>query len=525
MKKNLLLTLVVCAVNNVFAYDAFIDGIYYNLDSTTYTAMVTNQQSSYYPAESYTDVVNIPSFITHNSQTYQVTTIGMFAFCGCSKLTSVTIPSSITTIGASAFSSCRVLTSVTIPNSVTTIGDYAFQVCDSLVSVAIGDSVTTIGLGAFKDCRKLSSIEIPNSVTTIGSYAFQNCSGLLFVKLSNSIKTIESSVFEGTSLTSIEIPNSVTTIGSSAFYKCSGLTSITIPNSVTTIGDYAFAYCSSLNSITIPNSVTTIGNYTFYGCKVLISVRINSDAICCKKYSYNANIKCIFGDQVKEYIVGDSVNTIGEYAFYDCKNMESVTIGKSVTSIESFAFSIINGNLQKTNYTGTIASWCKIKFNNGVTDNPIGTSGNLFINDVEIKDLVIPEGVDTIEDYAFCGCFGLNSIIIPSSVTTIGDNAFWCCFNLSSIICYATTPPICGISCYYIVSKSIPVYVPARSISAYKQANVWKDFTNILPIGDDPTRLENLTIDKKVGNKFIYGNQLYIRHNGNLYTATGAKVK
>ena len=197
-------------------------------------------------------------------------TLNSFAPAG---LTEYVIPDSVTTIGYYAFSGCSSLTSVTIPDSVTTIENYAFYYCSSLTSVTIPDSVTTIGVGAFSGCSSLTKFNgkfasedgrcliidgtlnsfapaefteytIPNSVTAIGDEAFSNCD----------------------SLTSVTIPNSVTTIGRDAFYNCSSLTSVTIGDSVTTIGDLAFNSCSSLTSITIPDSVTTIGNWAFYNC-------------------------------------------------------------------------------------------------------------------------------------------------------------------------------------------------------------------------------------------------------------------
>ena len=178
------------------------------------------------------------------------TSIGQFAFSGCTSLASVTIPDSVTSIGNYAFFGCAGLTSVTIPDSVTSIGDSVFYGCTGLTSVTIPDSVTSIGNYAFSGCTGLTSVTIPDSVTSIGEYAFYCC----------------------TRLTSVTIPDSVTSIGNDAFIGCTGLTSVTIPDSVTWIGYYAFSGCTGLTSVDIPASVRTVYGSAFGSCANLESI-------------------------------------------------------------------------------------------------------------------------------------------------------------------------------------------------------------------------------------------------------------
>lgn len=181
-----------------------------------------------------------------------------------------TIPNSVTTIGHYAFGGCTGLTSITIPNSVTSIEYSAFQGCSNLSSVIIGDHVESIGKSAFERCSSLSSVIIPNSVATIGQEAFRECSNLSSVTIGDGVKNIELRTFsQCTNLSSVTIGNSVENIKNGAFLNCKSLTSINIPNSVTAIGDGVFENCSNLSSVIIGNSVTSIGEQTFRLCKNL----------------------------------------------------------------------------------------------------------------------------------------------------------------------------------------------------------------------------------------------------------------
>ncbi len=412
---------------SAFAYSFEAGGIYYNItNSTNKTVEVTSG------TEVYSGSVSIPSSVTYSGTTYSVTKIGSGAFEDCTGLTSVTIPNSVTEISGYAFSGCKGLTSITIPNSVTSIGSGAFYNCSGLTNLIIEDGRNSLylgmrndsGLGLFYDCplksaylgrnifpsdglggpfNLINNVTIGNSVTEIYRDTFCGCSGLTTVSIGNSVISIGYSAFSGcTSLTSITIPNSVTKIGESAFEGCSGLTSVTIPNSVTKIGLNAFNGCSGLTSVTIPNSVTTIASYAFGGCKGLTSVTIPN-----------------------------SVIYIRSYAFYDCSGLTSVTIPNSVTSIGNEAF-MYCGGLTEVNISD-LSAWCKIDFKD-VLANPLFYAHKLKLNGTEITELVNPDDISEINNYAFCGCTGLTSVTIPNSVTSIGDYAFWGCSGLTELI-------------------------------------------------------------------------------------------
>ena len=276
----MLLLAALCTAATTLAYDFKSGDLYYKITSGTTVEVTCQSLSTNY--QGLTTAI-IPSSVTYNGTTYSVTSIGYYAFRGCSSLTSLTIPNSVTSIGKYAFEDCSSLTSVTIPNSVTSIGEWAFKGCSSLTSVTIPNSVTSIGKWAFNGCSSLTSVTIPNSVTSIGIGAFAGCSSLtsIVVESGNTmydsrencnaiIETASNTLIAGCQSTTI--PNSVTSIGGAAFSGCSSLTSVTIPNSVTSIGGAAFRGCSSLTSVTIPNSVTSIGYGAFHRCSSLTSI-------------------------------------------------------------------------------------------------------------------------------------------------------------------------------------------------------------------------------------------------------------
>ena len=342
-----------------------------------------------------------------------------------------------TSIGNSAFSGCNGLTSITIPDSVTSIGNHAFYYT-GLTNITIPDSVTSISYDAFYGCTGLTSVTIGNSVTSIGSYAFYGCTGLTSVTIPDRVTSIGEAAFSGCSgLTSVTIGNGVKNIGESAFSGCAGLTSITIPDCVTSIGNYAFSRCEALTRVTIGNSVTSIGDNAFKGCERLTSIYYTGDIAGWCEISELGNVMSlgsrtlyIGGKKVEgDLIIPDSVTSIGYNAFWGCTGLTSVTIPDSVTSIGNNAFYNCTG-LTSFYYTGNIASWCGIS---GL-DNVMLSSRTLYIDGKKVEeDLIIPDSVTSIGNYAFWGCSGLTSVTIPDSVKSIGDDAFRDCTGLTSI--------------------------------------------------------------------------------------------
>ena len=239
------MAVLLCSVT-ANAHDFEVGGIYYNITSSTdLTVEVTYKGSSY---NSYRGDIIIPSAVLYNGNTYTVTSIGDYAFCDCSSLTSITISENVVSVGYRAFY-CSNLTFITFLeiSKLASIGSNAFYFCSSLTSITIPASVTNIDEYAFSQCKSLTSITfLENSkLTSIGNYAFENCGSL-------------------TSITFLET-SKLTSIGNYAFEDCSSLTSITIPASVTSIGQEAFSWCYGLTSITCEavNPPTT-GKDPFY---------------------------------------------------------------------------------------------------------------------------------------------------------------------------------------------------------------------------------------------------------------------
>lgn len=302
------------------------------------------------------------------------------------------------------------------------IGESAFNFCSGLTSIIIPSLVTEISDGTFQNCSALSAIVVPKSVTRIGDHAFFQC----------------------IQLSSISLPVSVTEIGRYAFYGCSELTSFTLPWALTKIGERAFEYCWGLTYIFIPETVTEIGDAPFANCNNLIEIYVSET-----NQNYTSNDGVLFskdmskilefpGGKGGEYVIPETVTEIGDYAFYWCTDVTSISF------------------------------------------TPI---------------------LSKIGDYAFNYCMGLTSIYLPASLTGIGENAFFGCRNLTSVHYAAENPISAPISVFdvdwemenSIIYQEATLYVPKTAMEKCREINPWKNFRKIEAY--ETSGIEDLNMD------------------------------
>lgn len=317
---------------------------------------------------------------------------------------------------------------------VTDIGSYAFENCSRLTgSLVIPNSVTSIGNGAFRGCSGFrGTLTLSNSLTYIGGSAFGGCSGFKGdLVIPNTVSYMDYGAFSGCSGFdgSLTLSNSLYGIPSGAFYGCSGFKGdLVIPNSVEYIESYAFRDCSGFSgSLIIGNSVTTIGS-------------------------------------------GDASDT-----FYGCSGIKTVTIPQSLTSIVGANNFRDCTSLTAVYYGGTVAQWCKIDFDH-IISNPLRYAHNLYINNHLVTDLVIPEGVTEIKNFAFTDATCLTSLMLPNSLKIIGRDAFWACSNLSGNLIIPNSVTMIGFAAFgncsgFTGDLIIPNSVTMIELSAFRDCS------------------------------------------------------
>ena len=323
-----------------------------------------------------------------------------------------------------------------------------------------GYPVTSIGSNAFSDCESLTSITIPEGVKSVGPFAFN---GTAYY---DDTTNWEDDVLY---IDSVLIDAKETISGD-----------YSIKEGTTVIADYAFAWCESLTSITIPKSVTSIGDEVLLKCKNLTSVSVDKDN---KEYDSRENCNAIIETPtntliygLKNTIIPESVESIGNSAFSHCENIMSITIPESVENIGDSAFSFCESLKSITIPKGVKSidqgafRGCESLTSITIPESVENIGDGAFSGCRSLKSLIISDGVISIGFQAFCGCESLTSVTFPESVENIGDEAFDSCKKLTSI----TIPEgvkIIGdgafLGCWSLTSITIPESVTIIGVNAF----------------------------------------------------------
>jgi surface protein len=445
----------------------------------------------------------------------KLTSIGHSSFSKCSSLTSINIPDGVTSIDYNTFSSCTNLQTASISNSskLTSLGRSAFSGCSSLTSIIIPDGVTSIGEGAFSGCTNLQTASISNSskLTSLGNSAFYNCSSLTSINIPDGVTSIGSYTFSGCcSLTSINIPDGVTSIGVETFKGCTNLQTASISNNskLTSIGSYTFYNCRSLTSINIPDGVTSIGERAFQSCYDLQIVNISKSSKLTSVFSrafYNCN-------SLKSFLIPANVETVGYGAFYGCgnisklslycknvggwfssnKKLEEILIGNSVETIKESAFK-------------SFSSLTNLKFEDGSSLKEIEMYA--FRDCDVLKEVDLPEPLETLGNYAFYSCDKLETIKLPKTLKTIHDNAFNNCSALKDIYAYMPNPFEINVAVFSTQTyKDATLHVNGVA-DKYRETYAWSKFFHIINLDETTTGLGDGGSDS--GNPWNYNTMRY----------------
>ncbi len=454
------------------------------------------------------ETINLPSGIT---------SIGNYAFLECENLTSVTLPSGLVSIGDRAFYGCISLTSLDLPSSLTTVGELALAGCSQLTSLTLHSGLTNIkgnnlfgenmfynnlkdvryiidsdletylqsnhpiinnircGIKYYLNDQEITTLEIPSGITSIGDGVFLSSNSLTNLTLSSKVTSIGESAFRNCSnlkdvryyiyddlatyiqkghpafyvncgikyywnnqeITTLEIPSSVTSIGNNAFYGCNGLTSVDLPSSITKMGECVFYNCQNLSSVKLPSEITAISNSAFGECISLKNIELPA-----------------------------GITSIGDDAFVNCSNLQNINLPSGITTI------------------GTGAFWYCSNLTNVILPSALASIGAIaFANCSNLANVTLSSNITSIGYSAFSDCNSLKNLTISKDVTSIKDIRFYYEYDeleLESVYVAWENPIEAGSFFDRIKISNCTLYVPQGTKEAYANADVWKDFGNII---------------------------------------------
>ena len=380
-----------------------------------------------------TGINNISNYFAYNSllltsiNIVSITSIGDYAFSRCLNLSNLIIPNTVTSIGKYAYAECSALDSVALSSALASIGEYAFNNCISLVSVILPESLTALGNNSFDGCVALANITLSSNLSDIEDGTFNGCHSLVNITLPSSVLSIgDYAFYDCINLVGINFPINLSGIGDYAFNNCDKLTNVVFNSNLMSIGDYAFNNCNSIASLVIPDSVMLIGNYAFNNITNLNSLTINDTSNLNQIGSYafhNAN-------KITSVNIPQGVVSIGSYAFALCSELGAVTFSgiSNLLSIGEYAFA-------GAYYIEDIKYGNTNKLYDVQLPNSLEQIGNYaFYSSKFLNQLTLGNSLLIIGDYAFGECISLQDFSHPLSLYSIGEGAFYNCDSLVNVV-------------------------------------------------------------------------------------------
>ena len=319
--------------------------------------------------------------------------------------------------------------------------DGSFKNLINLVSVEV--ITTKLGKDAFFNCPSLVSFNSSENVVNLSgineieSRAFLGCASIKTVVFDALVNNIKSETFSGcTSLQEINMDN-ITKIGECAFEGCSSLVEMTLSKDLEMLEEKAFAYCKNLTMIDIPNENP---NYTVDGKTILFnkdktilltylnvneetSYEVPSTIVRIAPYAFAGN------KTLEEVVLSDSTLEIGEYAFFGSTQLQNLDL-KNVTYVGENALAFCS-NLKDININ-SLTAWLGLSFD-AEEQNPLYYAKTLLLNGEKVTEIVIPESISEIKNYAFANCASIEKITLSKNVTKVGVGAFANCANLKEL--------------------------------------------------------------------------------------------
>ncbi|MBQ2661834.1 MAG: leucine-rich repeat protein [Clostridia bacterium] len=520
-----------------------------------------------------------------------LTVIGDEAFYGCARLRNVVLPTGVVSIGNYAFYGCSGIVSVSLPDSLKTIGDYAFYGCANIVSINITRAVDSIGYRALSSCTKLRTITVSAANTV-----YSSVEGILYsadkktlilcpagksgeVTIPETVEVIEKSAFEGCGLiTRVDILGNITSIGNEAFLMATSLEgayfhglapvnfgenvfsyakenftvycleqnlSSFAPNGETTykgyplavfdntpaptphpdydykvensnavitgykgaggyieipsmmleypvvkIADEAFSGVSSITGALIPDSVNEIGNRAFYNCTALEDITLSNGVKTIGAYAFAYS-------GINSVTLTDSVVSVGERAFANCPNMTNAVISSSVKTINGnvFAYSPTLTQITVQDKNANYSSVNGMLYNKDKTKLiacPSGKSGTC----TTVKTL------ETIGEYAFAGCAKITKIALSANTSAIEDFAFDSTTSLMSFeVSPFNTHYVALDGMLYTYDKTVFVACPAGKAGS---ASIAQGTKGIAANAFNHSQLASISIPESVTDIYEY---------------------